>query len=83
MRQLNFDLLRLLEVDRQGSHGTRRIVFLCPQPDCQTSSLNSHRRIRRAPFSDAYRDAVVEERRPPTQDFPQRSPGPAPGMTPP
>ena len=25
MRQLNFDLLRLLEGDRQGSHGTRRM----------------------------------------------------------
>ena len=25
MRQLDFDLMRLLEGDRQGSHGTRRM----------------------------------------------------------
>ena len=63
MRQLHFDLLRLLEDDRQGSHGTRRGRRYVLAQVAETLHRLGYRGLRARGFKGRHVDALVAERK--------------------
>ena len=61
MRQLDFDLLRLLENDRQGSHGTRRGRRYVLAQAAETLHRLGYRGLRARGFKGRHIDALVAE----------------------
>lgn len=61
MRQLHFDLLRLLEDDRQGSHGTRRARRHVLAQAAETLHRLGYRGLRARGFKGRHVDALVAE----------------------
>ena len=61
MRQLQFDLLRLLEDDRQGSHGTRRGRRYVLAQAAETLHRLGYRGLRARGFKGRHIDALVAE----------------------
>ncbi len=61
MRQLNFDLLRLLEGDRQGSHGTRRMRRYALMQAAETLHGLGYRGLRAKGLKGRHVEALVEE----------------------
>ena len=61
MRQLHFDLLRLLEDDRRGSHGTRRGRRYALAQAAETLHRLGYRGLRARGFKGRHIDALVAE----------------------
>ena len=61
MRQLNFDLLRLLEGDREGSHGTRRGRRYVLAQAVETLHRLGYRGLRARGFKGRHIEALIEE----------------------
>ncbi|MCY3624120.1 MAG: hypothetical protein OXH68_20715 [Gammaproteobacteria bacterium] len=61
MRQLHFDLLRLLEDDRQGSHGTRRGRRYVLAQAAETLHGLGYQGLRARGFKGRHVDALVAE----------------------
>ena len=61
MRQLNFDLLRLLEGDRRGSHGTRRGRRYVLAQAAETLHRLGYRGLRARGFKGRHIEALVAE----------------------
>ena len=61
MRQLNFDLLRLLDGDREGSHGTRRGRHYVLAQAAETLHRLGYRGLRARGFKGRHIEALVEE----------------------
>lgn len=61
VRQLNFDLLRLLEGDRQGSHGTHRARRYVPAQAAETLHRLGYRGLRARGFKGRHIEALVAE----------------------
>ena len=61
MRQLNFDLLRLLEGDRQGSHGTRRMRRYALMQAAETLHRLGYRGLRAKGLKGRHVEALVVE----------------------
>ena len=61
MRVLHFDLLRLLDDDRQGSHGARRSRRYVLAQAAETLHRLGHRGLRARGFKGRHVDALVAE----------------------
>ena len=61
MRQLNFDLLRMLEGDREGSHGTRRGRRYVLAQAAETLHRLGYRGLRARGFKGRHIEALIEE----------------------
>ena len=61
MRQLNFDLLRLQEPDRQGSYGTRRGRGYALAQAAEALHRLGYRGLRARGLKGRYIEALVEE----------------------
>ena len=61
MRQLNFDLLRLLEDDRQGSHGSRRARRHVLAQAAETLHRLGYRGLRARGLKGRHVEALVRE----------------------
>jgi len=61
MRQLDFDLLRLLEGDRQGSHGTRRVRRYALLQMAETLHRLGYKGLRAKGLKGRHVDALVGE----------------------
>ena len=61
VRQLNFDLLRLLDGDREGSHGTRRGRRYVLAQAAETLHRLGYRGLRARGFKGRHIEALVEE----------------------
>ena len=61
MRQLNFDLLRLLGGDRRGSHGTRRRRRYVLAQAAETLHRLGYRSLRARGFKGRHIEALAEE----------------------
>ena len=61
MRQLHFDLLRLLEDDRQGSHGSRRARRYVLAQAAETLHGLGYRGLRARGFKGRHIEALVAE----------------------
>ena len=64
MRQLNFDLLRLLEDDRQGSYGSRRARRYVLAQAAETLHQLGYQGLRARGLKSRHIEAVVEGWRP-------------------
>lgn len=61
MRELHFDLLRLLEDDRRGSHATRRARRFALAQAAETLHGLGYRGLRARGFKGRHVDALVAE----------------------
>ena len=61
MRQLHFDLLRLLEDDRQGSHGSRRARRYVLAQAAETLHQLGYRGLRARGLKGRHIEALVAE----------------------
>jgi len=61
VRQLHFDLLRLLEDDRRGSHATRRARRFVLAQAAETLHSLGYRGLRARGFKGRHVDALVAE----------------------
>ena len=61
MRQLNFDLQRLLEGDREGSHGTRRMRRFVLMQAAETLHGLGYRGLRARGLKGRHVEALVGE----------------------
>ena len=61
MRQLHFDLLRLLEDDRQGSHGSRRARRYVLTQAAETLHRLGYRGLRAKELKGRHIEALVAE----------------------
>ncbi|MCY3813534.1 MAG: hypothetical protein OXH15_17200 [Gammaproteobacteria bacterium] len=61
MRELNFDLLHLLEGDRQGSHGTRRMRRYALMQAAETLHRLGYRGLRARGLKGRHVEALAAE----------------------
>ena len=61
MRQLNFDLARLLEGDRRGSHGTRRVRRYVLMQAAETLHRLGYRGLRARGLKGRHVEALAAE----------------------